>query len=230
MYGKANPVDALDVFGKYVMELHGKDGYRLRELGSSGEPIAGGINEYVDAVDGSGELADGLSEGVDKVADATADSDAKARMMSEPVAFEQENYTSVDNYGSGFAPYFIALGLWVGALVMTFLLRPLNDRLVVSGANPLVAAFSGLVPWLLVGTIQALLLAFTIMGPCGISVAHPLAYYGLVILTSFVFAGLVQAIIAVFGFPGKFVAVVLLMLQLTTAAGTFPIETEFPIF
>lgn len=26
MYGKANPVDALDVFGKYVAELHGKDG------------------------------------------------------------------------------------------------------------------------------------------------------------------------------------------------------------
>lgn len=26
MYGKANPVDALDVFGKYVMEVHGKDG------------------------------------------------------------------------------------------------------------------------------------------------------------------------------------------------------------
>lgn len=26
MYGKANPVDAIDVFGKYVMELHGKDG------------------------------------------------------------------------------------------------------------------------------------------------------------------------------------------------------------
>ena len=26
MYGKGNPVDALDVFGKYVMEVHGKDG------------------------------------------------------------------------------------------------------------------------------------------------------------------------------------------------------------
>lgn len=26
LYGKANPVDALDVFGRYVMELHGKDG------------------------------------------------------------------------------------------------------------------------------------------------------------------------------------------------------------
>ena len=26
LYGKANPVDALDVFGKYVREVHGKDG------------------------------------------------------------------------------------------------------------------------------------------------------------------------------------------------------------
>lgn len=26
MYGKANPVDALDVFGEYVMDIHGKDG------------------------------------------------------------------------------------------------------------------------------------------------------------------------------------------------------------
>ena len=26
LYGKANPVDALDVFGKYVMEVHAKDG------------------------------------------------------------------------------------------------------------------------------------------------------------------------------------------------------------
>ena len=26
MYGKANPVDALEVFGEYVMGIHGKDG------------------------------------------------------------------------------------------------------------------------------------------------------------------------------------------------------------
>jgi putative membrane protein len=49
-------------------------------------------------------------------------------------------------------------------------------------------------------------------------------------LSSFVFCAAIQMVIALFGFPGKFAAVVLLMLQLTTAAGTFPIETEFPIF
>ncbi|MBR3235656.1 MAG: YhgE/Pip domain-containing protein [Atopobiaceae bacterium] len=183
-----------------------------------------------DAQDGSTRLADGLSDGVEKVRNATSGSDARATMMSEPVTLKQTNYTTVDNYGSGFAPYFIALGLWVGALVMTFLFNPLNDRLVTSGASPVVAATCGLTPMLIVGAIQAALIAFTIQVPCGIAVAHPLAYYLLTALASFTFCALVQAVIAVFGFPGKFVAVVLLMLQLTTAAGTFPIETEFPIF
>ena len=182
------------------------------------------------AQDGSVELSNGLADGVAAVKESTADSDKKAQMMSEPVTLEQTKYTTVDNYGSGFAPYFIALGLWVGSLVMTFLFDPLNKRLIMSGASPAVAAFAGLVPMLIVGAIQALLIAFTIQYPCHISVAHPLPYYLLCLLASFVFTAIVQAVIALFGFPGKFVAVVLLMLQLTTAAGTFPIETEFPIF
>ncbi len=151
-------------------------------------------------------------------------------MMSEPVELVQEHITTVDNYGSGFAPYFIALGLWVGALVMTFLLKPFNNRLVTAGASPITVGLSGIVPWLIVGAVQALLLALTIQFPCGIAVAHPVAYYCLTILSSFVFCAIIQMITAAFGFPGKFLAVVLLMLQLTTAAGTFPIETEFTIF
>ena len=193
--------------------------------------MVGGILTGVGApVEYSAELASGLSDGVKKVADATEGSDDKAAMMAEPVTLEEQKYTTVDNYGSGFAPYFIALGLWVGALVMTFIFKPLNERLIMDGANPVIAAFCGLVPMLLVGAIQAVLLAFTIQVPCGIAVAHPVAYYLLTMLSSFVFCAAIQMVIALFGFPGKFAAVVLLMLQLTTAAGTFPIETEFPIF
>lgn len=199
----------------------------LTQLSSGSAALTSGL---VEARDGSRELADGLADGVDAVAQATTGSDARATMMSEPVELEESHYTTVPNYGSGFAPYFIALGLWVGSLVMTFIFRPLNERLIIGGANPVVAAFAGLAPWLILGAVQALLLAATIQFACGISVAHPLAYYLLAVLASFVFCAMVQAISAIFGFPGKFVAVVLLMLQLTTAAGTFPIETEFPIF
>ncbi|MBE6479269.1 MAG: YhgE/Pip domain-containing protein [Olsenella sp.] len=199
----------------------------LDELHDGSATLTDGLG---DAVEGSEELADGLADGVEKIDDATEGADGRADMMSEPVVLDQEHVTTVDNYGSGFAPYFIALGLWVGALVLTFLLRPFNNRLVTAGANPMTVAFSGLVPWLLVGLAQAVLLAFTIQYPCGIAVAHPVAYYALAILASFVFCAIIQMITATFGFPGKFLAVVLLMLQLTTAAGTFPIETEFTIF
>ena len=51
MHADGTPASGLEQY--YEKELRGKDGYRLRELGSSGEPIAGGINEYVEAIDGS---------------------------------------------------------------------------------------------------------------------------------------------------------------------------------
>ena len=38
-----------------------------------------------------------------------------------------------------------------------------------------------------------------------------------------------QFLMAAFGFPGKFIAIILLMLQLTSSAGTFPIE-QTPAF
>lgn len=48
MYGKANPVDALDVFGKYVRGIHGKDGCyptNGRELGAE-VPLGQGKVNY----------------------------------------------------------------------------------------------------------------------------------------------------------------------------------------
>ncbi len=199
----------------------------MAQLQSGSSELADGLGK---AEGGAGELADGLADGVDDVQEAVEGSDVRATMMSEPVALEETHFTTVDNYGSGFAPYFIALGLWVGSLVMTFIFKPFNERLIMGGANPVVAAFAGLAPWLILGTVQAILLAATIQFACKISVAHALPYYLITILASYVFCAIIQAIIAIFDFPGKFLAVVLLMLQLTTAAGTFPIETEFKIF
>jgi sugar phosphate isomerase/epimerase len=47
LYGKANPVDALDVFGKYVMDVHAKDGLyptNGRELGTEVKIGDGKVN------------------------------------------------------------------------------------------------------------------------------------------------------------------------------------------
>ena len=44
------------------------------------------------------------------------------------------------------------------------------------------------------------------------------------VLTSFAFLAIIQMIVSIFGDPGRFIIIILLILQLTTSAGTFPLE------
>ena len=58
LYGKANPVDALDVFGKYVMNLHAKDGLyptNGHDLGAE-TPIGEGKVDFYGVLKGLKEL------------------------------------------------------------------------------------------------------------------------------------------------------------------------------
>ncbi len=54
---------------------------------------------------------------------------------------------------------------------------------------------------------------------------HPWALVGFLILTAASFTALLQWVNARFGEPGKLIAITLLILQLTSAGGTYPIET-----
>ncbi|NQD66311.1 YhgE/Pip domain-containing protein, partial [Bacillus haikouensis] len=42
--------------------------------------------------------------------------------------------------------------------------------------------------------------------------------------TSLTFLALIQMLVTILGDPGRFVAIIILILQLTTSAGTFPLE------
>jgi putative membrane protein len=59
----------------------------------------------------------------------------------------------------------------------------------------------------------------------GLQAVEPLALYLFAILAAIVFAAILQFLSATFGPAGKLLSVALLMLQLTSAAGTFPIQT-----
>lgn len=183
-----------------------------------------------DAVDGSGELSEKLAEGADTAAEQTANISAKADAMSDPVELVNEYYTTVKNYGTGFAPYFMALGLWVGGLVAGFVFKPLNSRLILSGGNPVMVAFSNFMPMALFAIIQATLLMVVLQFGLQLQIDNVPAFYAMGYLTAIVFAAIMQFLMATFGFPGKFVAIILLMLQLTACAGTFPIQTTPDFF
>ncbi len=187
------------------------------------------------AKDGMAQLKDGLVDGQEEMADNVKNSDAKTEMMSDPVtangdSAQGENITTVKNYGTGFAPYFIALGMWVGCLMITFLLRSLNGRILMSKASSFAAVLSSYLPTACIALVQVLVLLALIQFGLGFTVNFVPQYYAFGLLVALAFMAIIQLLRAWLGTPGMVVIIVLLMLQLCTAAGTFPIEAEIEVF
>lgn len=194
----------------------------LARLESGASSLASGLTP---AVGGSRELADGLTAGVDDVPSFTAaQRTANAKMMSDPVALGTTRLDHVPNYGTGFAPYFIPLALWVGALMAFFIAVPLSAKAVAEERDPLAVAVGGFWPGALIGVAQAVIMLLVLHFALGLQARSTLALYGFTILSAIVFIAILQFLSAALGAIGKFISIVLLMLQLTSAAGTFPLE------
>jgi putative membrane protein len=104
-------------------------------------------------------------------------------------------------------------------------LRPLNRRHLMSGAPAPRVALAGLLPAVAIGFTQATLLFAVVRFGLGLSPVHPMLSWGLLLLTAAAFAAVMQLIGAALGAPGRIVALALLMLQLTSSGGTYPVQT-----
>ena len=89
---------------------------------------------------------------------------------------------AVRHNGSGLAPYFFGLALWVGAMAMYLLLRPLSSRALASSAASPLIALSGYLPGALLGIGQAVLLAVLLQFGVGIQAASTWALLGVAVL------------------------------------------------
>ncbi|MFD1931786.1 YhgE/Pip family protein [Nonomuraea mangrovi] len=177
--------------------------------------------------DGSKDLSDGLSDGAEQIPDySKSERDGRTDMMSDPVRLATSVDNEVPNYGTGFAPFFVPLALWVGAMMAYMVLRPLNPRLLAGTAGALRVALSGWIPAFALGAAQVGVLLAVLRFALGLEAAHWAGVAGLLLLATGAFMAIVQAVNALLGAPGRVVALALLMLQLTSAAGTYPIETS----
>ncbi|MFI1989314.1 YhgE/Pip family protein [Actinoplanes sp. NPDC020271] len=193
----------------------------LAELSDGGHRIADALT---DLQDGAGQLADKLADGAKEIP-AYDDASDRSGVLADPVSLDRVVRNPAGTYGVGFAPYFLALALWVGAMINYMLLRPLNRRYLASGAPAPRVALAGLLPGVLMGLIQAVLLYSVVRFGLGLSPVHPWVSLGLLAGTATVFAAIMQLIGAALGAPGRIVALVLLMFQLTSSGGTYPVQT-----
>lgn len=173
-------------------------------------------------VEGAKKLHDGLKNSqksgkIDNIVQ-------KSKMMSAPVALQEHEYSHVENYGTGFAPYFISIGLWVGALMATFVLRVMDRRALLNGMNPLKSTLISLTPFVIMGVVQSVILLGVVHIVLGLQIDNIPAFYALGIIAGISFMAIMQMIMTAFHIPGRIVAIILLMLQITSSAGTFPVE------
>lgn len=151
--------------------------------------------------------------------------DGLSKYSKMPIKAETKEVNKVSSYGTAFSPLFISIALWVGSLMLFMVLYfdkekrfgllgiDSNKRVKRTLAYHGLASASGLI----LGILLQLLLDF--------SITNVLLYYVSIILIANCFLAIVEFLIETFGDIGKFIALIILVLQLAAAGGTFPIET-----
>ncbi|MER5833361.1 YhgE/Pip domain-containing protein [Streptomyces sp. NPDC002130] len=196
----------------------------IGKLKTGADDLNGGIFKLVD---GSGKLAGGLHDGAEKIPDYNEqDRDRRTEVMADPVRLASQDLHKAPNYGTGFAPYFIPLSLWVGAMVAYMLIAPMNRRALAAGAPAWRIALSGWLPVVAIGVLQTVALMSVLHWAVGLEMARAAGTVGFLFLVTACFAAIVQWLNARFGAAGRILVLALLMLQLTSAGGTYPVQTS----
>jgi putative membrane protein len=179
-----------------------------------------------DLANGATSLRDGLQAGLKQIPNPDDPTrNATANTIADPVAVHSADEASAGTYGQGLAPFFISLATWIGAFVLFLLLRPLSTRALTAGTSPLRVALGGWLSSAVLGMAQVIVLFGAVTWLVGIHIAHPLGAIGFAFLVSLAFTSIVHALNAMFGAVGKFLGLVLLVLQLVSGGGTFPWQT-----
>ncbi|MET9723959.1 YhgE/Pip domain-containing protein [Streptomyces zaomyceticus] len=177
--------------------------------------------------DGSGELAGGLHDGVEQIPDYDErDRDRRTEVMADPVQLASQSLHKAPNYGTGFAPYFIPLSLWVGAMVAYMIIQPLNRRALAAGGSAWRIALAGWLPVAAIGTLQVAALMSVLHWGLGLQMDRAAGTVGFLTLVTCCFAAIIQWLNARFGAAGRILVLAVLMLQLTSAGGTYPVQTS----
>ncbi|WP_374970009.1 YhgE/Pip family protein [Terrabacter sp. BE26] len=175
---------------------------------------------------GVGDLHTGLVKGRDSVPDPSdAQRKAMAQTIGNPVGVSTGSLSSAGSYGAGLAPLFLSLALWIGAYVLFLFVRPLSTRALATSARPVRTAVGGWLAPALVGLVQVAALVLVVGRGLDIRIAHPVLAFLFLCLTSMTFVAILHALASRFGAVGKFLGLVLMVVQLVSAGGTFPWQT-----
>jgi putative membrane protein len=176
--------------------------------------------------DGSSTLSQRLTQGVASIPDVSDTEQSRiARTIGDPVGITDVSEAEAGSYGAGLAPFFMALAAWIGGYVLFLLVRPLSRRAMAANQAPLRVALAGWLTPAVVGVVQMVALLAVVAIAVRIVPENLPGTLLFLLLMSATFVAIVHALNAWFGATGQFLGLVLMVLQLVTAGGTFPWQT-----
>lgn len=194
-------------------------------LASGQDKLASGANQLSDGAEkiyqGNQTLGTNLSTAHGQLAKTPTDG-AHAQQFATPVHASNQSHQSVDTFGSGFAPYFISLGLYVGALLLTIIFdlgRPSGQA-----TSGWAIALSKFFITLLMSIGQSLLIDIIVLKGLGLHVSNPMLFVAYTILTSMSFMAIIEWLAGSFDNEGRFACIVILILQLVSSGGAYAIQ------
>ena len=208
----------------------------LNKLSTSSSQVKTALNTLQNgtktAYDGSTQLVNGIetfnqeiSTGIEDTKKELENLDGIKEFTENPVEFNTQAYGEVNSYGIAFTPMFLSIGLWVGALMCYVVLYyDQKNRFGIFGSENKNKLLQNLL-YIALGAIEGIITGALLKLGLGYEIQNIGLYYFASSLIGITFMSLIQCLIRNFGDVGKFLALIILVLQLAASGGTFPIET-----
>lgn len=208
----------------------------LATLNSSSKTIDNALttlnNGTASAYDGSNKLVEGVQTFKTSIDEGLVNTKEQLKSLNgiedfgaKPVEFKTEAYGEVNSYGIAFTPLFLCIGLWVGALMSYVVLYYDQKHRFNIFDHDYKNKILQNIAYIGIGALQGLIVAILLKLGLGFEIQNYVLYYTASILVGITFVSIIQFLIRNFGDVGKFLALVILVLQLAASGGTFPIET-----
>ncbi|MDK4229076.1 YhgE/Pip domain-containing protein [Corynebacterium pseudodiphtheriticum] len=155
-----------------------------------------------------------------------SDPELLASRISAPVAVERKPVFAVASFGVGMTPFYLALALWVGALLTCVLMRSNAEHKYLSDDGEFTRnqIYLGRVAtFLAIGIAQATFAVGGLIFFVQIQPEHPFLLWLSAVLASSVFMLIVHALVIAFDSAGKALAVLLLIVQVSGSGGAYPL-------
>ena len=210
----------------------------MTNAGSKLDGARTSINEAINKLDSASakmkNIAERMREAMDsgnleKVKDILGDNPGLlAESLSAPIGIERIAEFPVGSFGAAMSPLYASLGLWVGALLSVVLIktnpneRTLSQCMRKPHLHEIFLGRFGVFAF--VAILQALVMSLGNLIFLEIPVTDPVLYVLCYLVSGLVFQFIMYTLVASFGNVGKAIGVLLLIVQVTGAGGSFPLQ------